>query len=142
MKVGFTGTREGMTQAQRDAFRRTIRALDVTEFHHGDCVGADAEAHDEVRQWCPDARIFVHPPVDATHRAGRLGDEQREPLTHFARNRRIVLACDVILGASLTPERTERGGTWYTLDFAFKVGKLVQVHWPDGTVTPHPKDVR
>lgn len=140
--IGFTGTRQGMTLAQREAFRRTIRALAFDEFHHGDCVGADADAHDEVRRCCPNVRIIVHPPADETHRAHCRGDECRAPLTHFARNRAIVEETYMILGASLTPHRTERGGTWYTLDRAYRAGMIVHVHWPDGTVTPHPLDVR
>jgi hypothetical protein len=140
--LGFTGTREGMTPPQREAFRRTVSAFFVTEFHHGDCIGSDAEAHADVRLCWPSAPIVIHPPVDVAHRAYCTGDVLLEPRTHFARNRAIVCAADVVVGASLTPMRTERGGTWYTLDYAFKLGKLVQVHWPDGSVTPHPDDVR
>lgn len=45
MKIGFTGTRQGMTPAQRLKATHWLAKLSATEFHHGDCMGADAEAH-------------------------------------------------------------------------------------------------
>ena len=57
MRVGFTGTREGLTSAQRDALREVLRALAPSVLAHGDCVGSDAAAHavardlDGVDQW-------------------------------------------------------------------------------------------
>lgn len=64
MKVGFTGTREGMTAAQRLAFSKLIAELFVDEFHHGDCVGSDAEAHDAVVDLYGSDKITIHPPDD------------------------------------------------------------------------------
>jgi hypothetical protein len=40
LRIGFTGTRQGMTKRQRNALRDLLAA------HHGDAVGVDAEAHD------------------------------------------------------------------------------------------------
>ena len=41
MKIGFTGTRDGMSIRQLVVLR-TQFAKHATEFHHGDCIGADA----------------------------------------------------------------------------------------------------
>ena len=38
MKVGFTGTQDGMTDEQARAFHRVLRVY-AGVFHHGDCVG-------------------------------------------------------------------------------------------------------
>ena len=46
MKVvaSFTGTRDGMTQPQRELLRRLLERDMIEVLVHGDCVGADAEA--------------------------------------------------------------------------------------------------
>lgn len=132
MKLGFTGTRRGMTDAQVEAFGVLFRALRPTELHHGDCIGADADAHHAARE--DGVRTVIHPPINAEHRAWCKGDVELPPLPYFARNRAIVDATEMLIAASLTPHRTERGGTWYTVDQAVKCGKPVMIVWPDGRV--------
>ena len=44
MIVGFTGTQRGMTETQRSVVHALLACLPVVTFHHGDCIGADAEA--------------------------------------------------------------------------------------------------
>lgn len=78
LRVGFTGTRHGMTPAQTETFVATLRELEASlgplaEFHHGDCVGADAEAHCLVRLHFRECYIILHPPIDEAHRARRVG---------------------------------------------------------------------
>lgn len=143
MKVGFTGTRRGMTEAQRQAFDEWICSQpDITEFHHGDCIGSDDEAADilyEIRHGedpGPPIKVVCHPPVDTTHRAGNLCyDDIREPLTHFARNRAIVNETDVLVVCPCDMEHQPRGGTWYTHDYAQKKGKRIVIIWPNGATT-------
>lgn len=136
MKIGFTGTRNGMTRQQIEAFGTLLSAIPFDEFHHGDCIGADNEAANLVfglRGAC--CKTVVHPPVDEKLRAfNKLYVEMREPKTHFARNRDIVNECDVLIVCPLQSERQERGGTWYTHDYAIKRGKKVIVIRPDGTI--------
>ena len=62
MKVGFTGTQLGMSQHQKEQFVLGLQEMGMTEFHHGDCIGADAEAHDIVREFFPDVKIVGHLP--------------------------------------------------------------------------------
>lgn len=133
MKVGFTGTRNGMTDVQRAAFREWLTATQPIEFHHGDCVGADEQAaNDAARLLCD---IHCHPPLKDDHQARTQNyDHLHQPKTHFARNRDIVDACDVLAAAPLDLMHQTRGGTWYTVDYALKRGKPVVVFWPDGRV--------
>ena len=115
--VGFTGTRVGMTPAQRAALIEALRCMGATTFHHGDCVGADAEAHAAIRIYLPHICIHIHPPVAESLRAGCQGDVAHPPLPYLVRNRQIVAASQLLIAAPrATP--SQRGGTWYTIRYA------------------------
>ena len=47
MKIGFTGTRKGLTILQEKELYLTLRKMrdKYNTFIHGDCVGADEQAH-------------------------------------------------------------------------------------------------
>lgn len=76
MKVGFTGTHHGMTLGQQEAFRKLLCELDTIEFHHGDCIGADVQAHMIAMDY--PIRIVVHPPTDPRSLANAVRDDQLE----------------------------------------------------------------
>lgn len=134
MKLGVTGTRNGMTVKQFEAVESLIYRLKPSELHHGDCVGVDNQAAEVA--WEAKVRVICHPPIDQRLRAFNARHaESREPLTHFARNRAIVDESDAMLVVPMQGERQERGGTWYTFDYAVKRGKPVYLVKPDGTVT-------
>lgn len=139
MKVGFTGTRHGMTAEQFSAFERWWRWEQPHELHHGDCVGADDQAarfvYDLNEAGSPVRYLVVaHPPVDEKLRAFSPSHVLRLPLTHFARNRNIVDGTDILVCCPFEAERQDRGGTWYTYDYAVKRGKVVYLIRPDGSV--------
>ncbi|HJV74804.1 MAG TPA: hypothetical protein VJ654_11325 [Noviherbaspirillum sp.] len=91
-KIGFSGTRHGMTAGQQQAFRQWIRERQPHEFHHGDCIGADAQAHDIVREVAPACRIVLHPPINSSKRAFCHADIELLPHAYLRRNKNIVLA--------------------------------------------------
>lgn len=137
MKVGFTGTREGMTAEQRQAVRRWLeRQGPPAEFHHGCCVGADAAAAGLADQLGV-SRIVGYP-CDIwrlqSNIALGLCHEVRDPLPPLDRNRDIVDACEVLLACPGGPEQM-RSGTWATVRFARKCGRRVVIVWPDGSLT-------
>lgn len=124
MKIGITGTREGMNEHQFALVQTFLHDnfCDGAEFHHGDCVGVDAEAATLAREL--GYKIIAHPGPDHDGlRAYVPADESREPQSHFKRNRTIVDACDLLLVVPLQNERQPRGGTWYTYDYALKKSK-------------------
>jgi hypothetical protein len=123
MKIGFTGTREGMSQHQKEQFVLKMFELSPTEFHHGDCEGADAEAHDIVREFLPDVKIVVYPPLSFRRRAMKQGDVTMEPESYVKRDYRIVDSTDILIGAPKTDTEQIRSGSWTTIRYARKIGR-------------------
>lgn len=131
MIIGFTGTRRGMTDAQKKTVEESLIKLKPDAVGHGDCIGADAEFGEMARRL--GIKVIVHPPVDETHRAFSHADEVLPAKTHFARNRDIVQNCNLLLGAPAEFIEQPLGGTWYTLRYAVKYGTPVEIIWPDGS---------
>lgn len=133
MIIGFTGSREGMTREQGVAFCALLKGLCATELHHGDCVGADAQAHDIARVMADPPGIIVHPPSSPRLRARKSGSWSYPPKPYLERNRDIVEACNVLVA---TPKSMadRKGETWWTILAASRAGKRVLVIRPDGIV--------
>jgi hypothetical protein len=141
MIVSFTGTRRGMTDAQWATVQTLLVRLAPTEVHHGDCVGADSDFAEICSGLVPRPRIIAHPGESAGGGENHLransphNDEVLPTKTHFARNRDLVNAADVLVAAPAEMERQERGGTWYTIDFAGKRKKPAHVVLPTGAAS-------
>ncbi len=132
MHIGMTGTREGMTKEQKESFKRVVTYMKPTHLHHGDCIGADADAHELAKALSTPS--IVHPPSDSSLRAFKDSVEIREEKGYFARNRDIVNESEILLGFPKTMVETE-GGTWYTINYGRRAaGKDVYIIYPDGTV--------
>ncbi len=129
--VGMTGTRNGMTPEQKTTFNNCLRQLKANILHHGDCIGADADAHDiaEARN----VLNFIHPPSKDELRAYKAGAKIYQEKNYFARNRDIVNASSVLIGTPATFHETG-GGTWYTINYGIKQGGLVYIIYPDGRI--------
>jgi hypothetical protein len=133
MIIGFTGTRDGMSDEQHAAITRLLQGA-AAEGHvtvrHGDCVGADQEFH-EIAQSLG-LSIIIHPPKEQSLRAFCQGAEILPPKDYLARDRDIVSLSDSMLA---TPKsRVKKGGTWYTIGVAQLVNKLCLVVFPDGLI--------
>lgn len=131
--IGFTRTQEGMTDAQKLALRKLLDG-GAGEFHHGDCVGADSEAHD-IADECGYS-IILHPPTNHSKRAWREnpGHMMRPVRAYLDRNKDIVMETSSLIAAPLEEKEQQRSGTWATVRFARKIGKPVFLILPDGTV--------
>ena len=131
-RVGVTGSRSGMNETQMREVSQALEALYTpgAEFHHGDCMGVDEQAATLAQSM--GYRVVSHPGPDGEHRAHHPSDEVREVDTHFRRNRTIVNTTDLLLVVPWQEEHQTNGGTWYTHDYAVKVGKPRRVFWPSG----------
>lgn len=123
MKVGFTGTQKGMSQHQKEQFVLKLMEMNMTQFHHGDCIGADSEAHDIVREFFPDVWIVGHIPDKDNKRAFKKCDEYRDPLPYLVRDRKIVDETDFLIGSPKSDEEVLRSGTWTTIRYSRKIDK-------------------
>ncbi len=133
--VGFTGTQEGMTPAQVATLYSLLRNYSPEEFHHGDCIGADAQAHEEARRTKSPPRIVCHPPIYKVKRAYCECDEYYEEEEYLQRNRNIVDSCFLLIAAPKEFDEQRRSGTWSTVRYAKKTGKQFLIILPDGTTT-------
>ena len=136
MKVGFTGTQDGLTDDQVTLIVEVISELDeMTEMHHGDCIGADAEFFTIVRMLKPDVQITGHLPEDESKRAFCENDIECKPLPYLDRNKNIVEEADVLIGTPKNKVEYLRSGTWATIRHARKTGIPRIIIWPDGKYT-------
>lgn len=134
--VGFTGTQKGMTDMQKKSVAQLVEIHSPGVFHHGCCIGADAEFHalaDRVLNL-----IVKHPPVDErkiascrTHFAKYLVLEARP---YLDRNHDIVDASDIVIAAPFQADEQLRSGTWATIRYAKKSRRPLFIVEPDGPV--------
>ena len=118
LRIGFRGTRHGMTDRQKEDLRQILAESRPDEFHHGDFVGADAEAHGIVRTAYPAIRVVIHPPIRKTFRAFCQGDEERPARGYIARNRELVGTCHILVAAPRSMEEQQGSGTWAVVRYA------------------------
>jgi len=131
MKIGFTGTRQGISFEQRNELQRILRSKGTEQFHHGDCFGADCEAHRIARRLL--IPVVLHPPSDEYQRAFCHGwDVARAPLPYLERNRAIVDETDELIACPVGFTEEWRSGTWATIRYATKRGKPVLIILPNG----------
>ena len=124
MKVGFTGTQQGMNEAQLIQLNNLIfRWYSVEEAHHGDCTGADAEFH---KIFNPHTNIMhAHPSNIESKRAFCKADVIHDPLPPLERNKIIVDSIEVLIAAPFQDKEIVRSGTWATIRAARKAGLKV-----------------
>lgn len=135
MRIGFTGTRYGLTVEQMeslaDLFTLFVRQTGVAELHHGDCVGSDEQAHYLAQYFM--VPVVVHPPLDSVLRAWCQGaGATRVTQAYLTRNQSIVDDTDVLIATPREFGPVPRSGTWATVGYARRIGRPVFIINPDG----------
>lgn len=129
----MTGTRDGMSEKAKKTLRKYMdENQEITEVHHGDCVGSDEDFHHELSN--TSINIFVHPPIKEDYRAFCKGHTVLPPKDYLIRNRDIVNICDVLVGFPRSEQEEVRSGTWSTIRYARKVGKKIILIFPNGNI--------
>ncbi len=137
VKIGITGTRNGMTEYQFNNISifltDIIKLYPNSTFSHGDCIGVDVQVAEIAAGF--GFTVVAHPPVGDELRAFHKSHIINPPLTHFARNRNIVNSVDLLLVVPYQKESvflsSTKGGTKYTHDYAKKVGKPTLEFYPE-----------
>ncbi len=143
MRMGFTGTSQGMSDAQKARVAQILNWYQPDEADHGLCIGADAEFHGIVRNELPSrCKIFGHPPIIRRKMAIWLEDKCDflfQPGDYHDRDRDIVDRTQMMVATVLMPEY-RRSGTWTTIRYARKENKHTLIVMRDGTVLEEGKN--
>jgi hypothetical protein len=122
-----------MTSLQKQRVRSLLRKFKGTHFHHGDCVGSDAQAHEIALAL--NYKVVLHPPIDERKRAFCKGVfATREEKPYLKRNKDIVKESSILIATPKQFDEQERSGTWATIREGFRQDKDVYIVYPDGSV--------
>jgi len=123
--VGFTGRREGFTEAQIEKLKELL--VHFLKNHKLLCIHNDGEGAD---------KMFRALAADLGASTGVTPYN----LGHMARNRYLVEVSDVLIGLPPTDKLLQKGsGTWETIKYMWKKPGVVYIILSDGTVR-HTKD--
>lgn len=142
MILGFTGTRQGMTTAQRKTVLSLIKRIDPDKVLHGDCTGSDAEFHAMIIAYRGGILAERPRPVIAirpSDRASRAYCEGAEliypPKSPLDRDREIAKDSDSMIATPKGFEEEVRSGTWATIRyFRLYKNKTLYIVQPDGNI--------
>lgn len=128
MIIGFTGTRQGMTDLQKDTLHLLLkrRYQPGDEFHHGNCMGADEEAALIAKEI--GYKTIAHPSNLVSWTSSYISDLTLDPKPPLERNRDIVDVCDELYAApklDAKPKVLAGQGTWYTVNYAEQIKKPI-----------------
>lgn len=138
-RMGFSGTRKGLTAQQAAAVRAELREQlqqqpnKEPQAHHGDAVGSDAEFHALCLEH--QIRVVLHPPLTDRERAFCAGAADERPRADFSeQSDAIVNATEILIACPDGMKEKARGsGTWMTVRRARKAGRTIVFCWPDGS---------
>jgi hypothetical protein len=144
MKIAFTGSRQGMTPEQKITFSRLLYEVGAQLLIHGDCIGADADAHGLAME--AGAEVWKRPCNIETQRAFSEGGEiVAKPEDPLSRNKKIVDDGEQLIACPASFQEELRSGTWSTIRYAKRNNCMITIIWPDGrtdlTATGSPNTV-
>jgi len=137
--VGFTGTRAGMTEAQKVSVRRVLERIGARYGNlvvHGDCKGADEQFDGIAAGLGLERHIY---PCDIeymrAHCELRGAKQMREPARPLVRNGWIVEVTLVMMATPKEYVEELRSGTWATVRRSRKSPNPLILIPPDGSLT-------
>jgi len=147
LHVGFSGTQDGMTPIQRATVSVVLMEAVLGNagfpvvLHHGDCIGADEEAHELAGGMEIDRH--AHPPDKDVKRAFTVAEFSEPPKPYRVRNQDIVDVTKQLVAAPSGAEADQpRSGTWMTVRMARRAGLTVTIVTASGVIHREPAGVR
>lgn len=141
VRMMLTGTRAGMTEAQKK------RVSELVEIHkpdvaiHGDCIGADADFNRIIRDLDREVLIQMHPAKGAGIQRAWCDKRPKQEITTvyqpdlpLVRNRTMVDKASLVIATPKEYSMILRSGTWAAVRYAEKIKKPLIVVYPDGGV--------
>jgi hypothetical protein len=123
---GFTGTRNGLSNKQKESIIKLLSNKQNIEVHHGDCVGADKDFHDICTKL--GFKIVIHPPLDSKLRAFCKSEYINKPKEYLDRNKDIVNSCNILIACPFSENEELRSGTWSTIRYCRKLKKDIIIY--------------
>lgn len=133
IKIGFTGTRHGLKQEQKNQIISVLDEYDNIIVSHGDCVGSDTDFHNlcvNYKNTHPNKTITIHiyPPDNSKLRAFNQGDLLMNVKPYLERNSDIIKNSSIIIACPLDKNKEElRSGTWSTIRKARKQNLMLYI---------------
>lgn len=133
MKIGFTGSREGMREIQQKELFFILSRINaitpITESHDGDCVGSDKIFHMLMMESFRDVKRHTHPCNIEKYRA-HCERFDKDTIVHkvkppLERNHDIVKEGKNRLFATPKDFNQLHSGTWYTINCAISKNRPV-----------------
>jgi len=133
--ISFTGTREGMTVAQKQLVAYLLTKFKTISYvKHGDCLGADADFDAIATELKLSRHIFpANIPAMRAYCDSRGAFLAKYPLPPLERNKLIIAGSNYLIACPKGPEQL-RSGTWSTIRAAHKLNLKTSTIYPDGTV--------
>lgn len=132
--LGFTGSRQGLTERQRTLLASIIEETEPSVVVHGGAKGADTEFHNIcIRMTVPLIKVY---PSCFTHAWGELHESSRTKIIYMDqqppldRNWDIVRDRDLVVACPNTAQETLRSGTWATVRYAQQLERTIIVIKP------------
>lgn len=136
VRVGFTGTRRGMTQLQKTFVAHLLFLKQADIAHHGGCVGADTDFDDICWNSRPSSIGTIIHPSNLRNQQGRwrIASYVHKEKPPLERNKDIVNESDFLIATPKEYEEVLRSGTWATIRCARKQQRPIYIVYPNGFV--------
>lgn len=144
-RIGFTGTRSGMTKSQKEVVNDLLAFFAKGETYpelnnnprilnaiHGDCIGADFDFHNIAI--LHGYRIIIYPCNIPKMRSYVKADEEHLPSAPLIRNHTIVNMSNLLIACPKSHKEELRSGTWATIRYAKKIQKVCVIVDPAGDI--------